>query len=135
MSRARWAWWAGCSLVGGVLVALPDADHRLVSFSRDHGPSALDALGVVILIAGWGVLGHALWAHRADLATLGRTSPPTLLAGAFAAGLGAGLVVASVLADFAHWWALGAVILGGAQVGAVLALRTGRGARQPMTAA
>lgn len=122
MTRARWAWWGACSAIGALLIALPDADNRVVSFSRNHGPSPLDALGIVVLLAGWMVLERAVWRHRRDLVARTRRAIP----GTFAAGFGAGLVVASALSDFPHWWAVGAVALGGVQVAAVLSM-AGRG--------
>lgn len=38
--------WIILSAIGVVLLSLPDADQRLFSLSRDHGVSALDAVGI-----------------------------------------------------------------------------------------
>lgn len=125
MSALRWGWWAACTVVGTVIIALPDRDDRLVSFSRGHGPSPLDAVGVLIVLAGWLVLAAALWSGRHHLVGGRRSS-----AVALSAGFGAGLLVASVMADFAHWWAVGALVLTTLQVGAALAI-PGDGRRPP----
>ena len=123
MTRARWAGWALCSALGTVLVALPDDGPRLVSLSRTHGPSALDVLGIVTLLAGWGALDQALWSQRKGLLTRLRTS--RLLAGAFLAGLGVGPIVASVFGDYQQWWVAGALLLAGLQVGVAVAATVG----------
>lgn len=120
MTRRRWASWAWCCVVGTVLVALPDRDQRLVSFSRDHGPSVVDTLGVAVLLAGWLVLDHAAWGGRRRLVT--RLGRGPLLVGALLAGLGVGLVIASVLGDLGYWWVAGAAVAAAVQLVAALAV-------------
>ena len=101
--------WAGLSAIGAAVVALPDGDNRLFSLSRAHGPSPVDALGALVLIAGWLVFAAALWRRRARIAR--RSGTPSAGVTVFALGLGAGLLVASVAGDFAYWWAVGAALL------------------------
>ena len=110
-------------VAGIVVLALPDSDRRLFSLSEEHGPSAVDALGAGISILGWLVAGRELWARRRSIVE--RTAGATLVAGAFATGVGAGLLVASVLGDFAWWWAIGAAVLAGVQVAAFVSLLRG----------
>jgi hypothetical protein len=45
--------WLVGSVVGAIVVALPDSDNRVFSLSRTHGPSPLGLVGVVILIGCW----------------------------------------------------------------------------------
>ena len=108
--------------VGAAVVALPDSGRRLISLSEAHGPSALDALGIAILLAGWLVAARELWARRH--AVLRRAGRRGTAVASFATGLGSGLLVASVFGDFAWWWAIGAALLAAVQVAAFLALRS-----------
>ena len=105
--------WVPCSAIGAAVVALPDSGPRLVSFSRAHGPSAVDAAGAAVMLVGWALFVAALWRRR-GLVRRARTGPLALIG--FALGLGAGLVVASAGADYAYWWASGAGLLVVAQL-------------------
>ncbi len=118
MTRRRWALWALCSVVGVVIIALPDRDQRLVSFSRDHGPSLVDAVGVTVLLGGWLVLDHAAWGRRKLLVT--RLGRGPLLVGALLAGLGVGVVIVSVLEDLGYWWLAGGALTAAVQLVAAL---------------
>ncbi len=118
--RSRIAWWMTASAIGGVLLALPDAGNRLVGFSDAHGLTLLDAAGVCVLIAGWLPAAAALWQRRDELAA--NVDHSARSAGLFLAGLGSGLVIASAFADFAGWWAVGALLLASTQLAALLAL-------------
>jgi len=40
-------------VIGLVLVILPDHDKSLFNFNRDHGPSTLDLMGLILIIASW----------------------------------------------------------------------------------
>jgi hypothetical protein len=51
--KRDWVIWLLGSSVGVGLVAAPDSDERLFSISRTHGPSLVDAIGSVILVAAW----------------------------------------------------------------------------------
>ncbi len=101
--------WAILSAIGAAVVALPDGDNRLFSLSRAHGPSPVDALGALVLVAGWLVFVAALWRRRARITRQAGAPPATTTV--FALGLGAGLLVASAAGDFAYWWAIGAALL------------------------
>ena len=103
---------------GLVLVALPDDGPRLFSLSGAHGPSALDGAGIGLVMAGWLVLLSPAWRRR-HLITR-HAGHPLFDLGAGLFGLGIGLVVASVVGDFAGWWAVGAALLGLVQLGALV---------------
>ena len=82
----------------------------LVPISQGHGLSLVDAVALVPLLAGTALLAGGLWRRRQALdAALGRR-PWLARSGAFVAGLGLGLLVASVYAFF-WWWAIGAALL------------------------
>lgn len=112
------------ALAGLVVIALPDSGPRLFSLSEEHGPSALDAVGIALLVAGWLVLASQAWRRRDRIARLGARR---VNAGLFLLGLGLGLLVASVLGDYDWWWALGAALLALVQVGAFVAALRGGG--------
>ena len=101
--------WAVCSVVGGAIVALPDASPRLFSFSQAHGPSAVEGIGILVLIAGWSAPLVAGWQRRDRIAEHAGT--PALGVALVALGFGAGLLVASVGSGYAYWWAIGAATL------------------------
>ncbi|HEX6683986.1 MAG TPA: hypothetical protein VF062_14375 [Candidatus Limnocylindrales bacterium] len=110
-------WWLVWSAAGVVLIVLPDSGPRLLTFSGAHGPGLVDAIGVVLLLVGNAALWRHLWRARAAFT-------PLRPLWTFLAGLGAGLVLASVTADFGAWWAVGATLLLAVQ--AALFLRTTR---------
>ena len=123
--------WAVGSAVGAAVVALPDDGPRLVSLSRTHGPSLLDAGGILVLLAAWVPVLVVLWAGRALLA--GRPGGVPAALGV----VGAVVLVASVAGDTGAEWVVGALLLLAAQVLAlaVVARRAPRaappGARHP----
>ena len=106
--------WLASSAIGGVILALPDSGPRLVSFSRAHGPSTQDVLGILLMVAGWAVFISALWPLRHRVLRHAAPRRP-FSGGVFAAGVGVGLVVASVGSDYPHWWVIGAGLLVAAQ--------------------
>lgn len=114
MMRRSVTIWALCSVIGAAVIALPDSGPRLFSFSRAHGPSAVDAIGILFLIAGWLVFLAAVWRRRDRVVRYAGTT--AFATGVFAFGLGTGLLVASVGADFPGWWVVGAVVLLGVQL-------------------
>ena len=113
--RALWRWIAVALLVVGVvLVALPDTNDRIFTLSPQHGPAAVDLAGSVLLCAAWVLLlVSTAGPWRRVRAVL---SSGTGAAIAALAGLGLGLVVASVLHQFEQWWLLGAVAAAAAQL-------------------
>ena len=114
--------WLACVAVGAAIIALPDRGPRLVSFSRAHGPGVVDAVGIVVMLAGWAVFLVVLWRRRDRLAR--RMTTGRGLVVAFAIGLGLGLAIASAGVDYPYWWAIGAMLLVGVQL--VLGYLAGR---------
>ncbi|HCT80504.1 MAG TPA: hypothetical protein DGT23_28855 [Micromonosporaceae bacterium] len=100
-------WFVILTALGVCVIALPDRGPR-VAFSADHGPGLLDAAGILLLLLGSAALWWYVWRSRNSL-----TAAPKRLRTlwTFAAGLGLGLVLASVVNDFSAWWAVGAGIL------------------------
>ena len=98
--RQRTALWVAGSVVGGAIVALPDSGRRLFSLSDSHGPSMLDLLGIVVLVATWlplAVLLPRLWRGAPRVAA----AATALLALAGAVGL-----VVTIGADLGWTWVL-----------------------------
>jgi hypothetical protein len=102
----------------------------LVPISPGHGLSLVDVVALVPLLAGTGLLAGGLRRRRQALDAALTRRPWLARAGAFAAGLGLGLLVASVFAFF-WWWAIGAALLSStllaAAVVAALGERQGAG--------
>ena len=96
--------------MGAVVVALPDSDQRVFSFSRTHGPSPLDLLGVAVLVGCWLPIAVVLppsW--RAMDAVRARFA-------AACAVLGAAALVVTIGADLGWLWILAAGALLVAQI-------------------
>jgi hypothetical protein len=106
-------WWLAWSAAGVAVIALPDEGPGLIAFSGEHGPGLLDAAGILLLLIGSGVLWGYLIRHRARLS---ETVASVRTLWTFAAGVGAGLVLASVAGDFSAWWVVGAALLAGVQM-------------------
>ncbi|MDQ4149996.1 MAG: hypothetical protein M3164_08430 [Actinomycetota bacterium] len=118
-----WRAWAICTIVGVLLIALPDSDDRIFSFSEEHGPALADLIGTVVLLAGWVLLCGLIWNGRSNLRRAGPQAIGPLIATAIA---GLVLLVWSIRNDEGRWWMLGALLIAGAQfAGAVIAGRTG----------
>lgn len=100
--------WLVLSVVGAMIVAIPDQGGRIVSFSPRHGPSAIDAVGIGVLLAGWVAFLVPLWSFRAEI----QRRRLTALGGV----LGAGVTVWSVSTDSGRWWMVGAALLVAVQV-------------------
>lgn len=97
------------AVLGVGVLALPASleGPRLVEFGPGHGPSTLDLVGIVLLTPG------GMWLLAVlvrALPSLGLT-PRALFGLGCAAGLGLGLLLASVYAGFTGWWAIGAAAL------------------------
>jgi hypothetical protein len=106
----RVAAWIVGSAVGAVVVALPDSDQRVFSFSRTHGPSPLDLLGVAILVGCWlpvAIALPSLW--RAAGGTSARFA-------AALAVLGAAALVVTIGANLGWVWLVAAGALVVAQI-------------------
>ncbi|MET8267921.1 hypothetical protein ACPXB5_19640 [Micromonospora arida] len=102
---------AALLIVAGVLVLfVPAGDEGrvLVPISEGHGLSAVDGIGAGLLALG-GTWLEVLVVRRLPYLAL---PPRALFALGLLAGLGVGLLVASVFAAFFWWWAVGAATLG-----------------------
>jgi hypothetical protein len=102
--------WIAGSVVGAAIVALPDSDERVFSFSRTHGPSPLDLLGVAVLVGSWlpiALLMPSLW--RATGGAPARAAAAT-------AALGAAGLVITIGADMGWVWLIAAAALVIAQI-------------------
>lgn len=102
---------AAVLIVAGVLVLFVPAGREgqvLVPVSEGHGLSAVDAIGAALLAVG-GTWLEVLVVRRLPYLAL----PPRALFGlGLLAGIGVGLVIASVFSGFFWWWAVGATALG-----------------------
>ncbi|MEV1331916.1 hypothetical protein AB0J20_20340 [Micromonospora costi] len=98
-------------IVAGVLILfVPAGDEGpvLVRVSEGHGLSAVDGVGAALLAIG-GTWLEVLVVRRLPHLAL----PPRALFGlGLLAGLGVGLLIASVFSGFFWWWAVGATALG-----------------------
>lgn len=88
--------WGVLSLAGSAVVAVPDSGPPIVPFSRTHGPSLVDAVGVVLLLVGWAAFLLPLWRYRRAISHRG------LLVAAVT--IGAALLGWSVATDTGMWW-------------------------------
>ena len=105
--------WALLAGAGAILLALPDAAPAIVTLSPEHGPSFIDGLGIVGLLAGFGVLLGVILRRRAALTRSLKTRLWLVAGLAFLAGVGSGLVLAGVFTAFRAWWMVGTLLLQG----------------------
>jgi hypothetical protein len=129
----RWLVAAGALLVvGAALLAVPDRLEGpvLVAISAGHGLSLLDLLGLVPLLGAASLLFAGLWRRRRRLRAAAVRRPGRAAAGVFAAGVGLGLIVASVWSFF-WWWAIGAGLFTAAVVAAALVAAQGSTSEAP----
>jgi len=97
-------------VVGVLVLFIPTAGEGrvLLPISEGHGLSAVDAVGATLLALG-GTWLEVLVVRRLPYLAL----PPRALFGlGLLAGLGVGLLIASVFSGFFWWWAVGAAALG-----------------------
>lgn len=98
-------------IAAGIVVLFVPAGGEgrvLVPISEGHGLSLVDSLGAGLLAVG-GTWLEVLVVRRLPSLAL----PPRALFGlGLLAGLGIGLLIASVFSAFFWWWAVGAVALG-----------------------
>lgn len=111
--RRIWLWVAGSALGVAVLV-VPDTGPRVFSFSETHGPSAVDVVGISILVGAWLPTVALIWTGRSRLGSRGGRL-------GVVAVVGVGLLVATIAWDLGHAWVVAVAFLVGAQV---IALRT-----------
>lgn len=111
MYLRRIAVWALPMTIGAVLIALPDTGPRLFSFSSEHGPSLTDFTGIVLLLIGYVAMSAPIIRQQRSVRHALVRRPRLTMAVSFAAGLGTGLLLASVLVDFWWWWLVGSVVL------------------------
>jgi hypothetical protein len=104
--------WVVLSAAGVLIVSIPDDGPRVIALSAGHGPSALDAAGIVVLLAGWVAFLAPLFRSRHRI-----HHAPTL---ALVALAGAALVAWSVATDTGDWWVLGVMVLVAVQLFAAL---------------
>jgi hypothetical protein len=122
--NVRWPAWPFTLMALGIaLLAAPAAIEgpELLPISPGHALSALDAVGVMPLVAGTCWLYAGLWQRRARLQAMVAATPAAAGAAIFAAGLGLGLLLASVFSTFFWWWAVGAATFAAVLVGAARA--------------
>ena len=132
--RAGMRWLLGCGslFVLALLLFVAPAGLEgpvLVPISPGHGLSLVDVVALAPLLAGTGLLAGGLWGRRQVLADDLTRRPGVAWAGAFATGLGLGLLVASVFVFF-WWWAIGAALLTAMLFGAALVASGSEGARR-----
>ena len=103
----------GLIVLAIVLFAAPGRfeGRVVVPISPGHGLSVLDAVALVPLLIGQALVFSGLWARRTRLSRAIQTSPGLGSLGVFTAGVGLGLMIASVISLFFWWWAVGAVLL------------------------
>lgn len=120
--RSRLAMWFLGSLLGAVVIGLPDDHVRVLALSRTHEPSLVDLLGVALLFAVWAPVVALLWSSRA--ATRGRWA----VAAAVLGSAGLLLLGITIARDTGREWLLAAALLVGAQLVALGAIgQSGRG--------
>ncbi len=115
MKRAKW-FSVGITLVivGLVCLALPDVfeGREILVISPGHALSILDAFALVPLVFGASLLEYGIWRQRREVMQIWINNPASGAGVCFGAGIGLGLLLASVFSSFSLWWALGALIFG-----------------------
>ena len=102
--------WLVGSAIGGLIVALPDSDDRVFSFSQTHGPSPLDLVGVVVLVVAWvpvAVLLPSLWRS---------VKRGTAWFAGVLSVFGTAALIVTIGADLGWWWLAAVAILVVAQL-------------------
>ena len=109
--------------IGVTILALPARVEgpRLVEVAAGHAVSAVDAVGIVPLVAGSAWLHRGLWVRRRRLEAWVKRRPGRAVATFSAAALGLGLLLASAFSAFFWWWAVGAVLFLAVHVPIVMA--------------
>ena len=107
-------WLFGCAallVLALALFAVPAGveGRDLVPISPGHALSLVDAVALVPLLGGFAVLAIGLWRRREHLGVVIKGAPWPASTVSFAAGIGLGLLLASVF-PFFWWWAIGAAL-------------------------
>jgi hypothetical protein len=95
--------------LGTALVVIPDSDKRLFSISKTHGPSILDAIGMVLILIPYCWLIIETWKRKPRILKYQHSGVFRL--GLFLTGLGYGMIIASVLGDYEYWWIIGIILV------------------------
>ena len=123
--RWRLAIWVLGSAIGVAVLALPDRGPRLVSFSAEHGPTTVDAVGIVVLVGAWLPIAWFLWTGRRWLATsAGRVCGVVAL-------VGIALLVVTIAFDLGRSWLVGVVLVVAAQAWALTGVAHASVVRRP----
>jgi hypothetical protein len=101
-------------VTGLFIVALPDTGPRLFSLSEIHGPSTVDAFGLMLVLIPYTMLVVRVWKRRLRLRAYKKSL--AFKFGLFVFVVGLFLVVISVVRDVSHWWALGAILMAIVQI-------------------
>lgn len=120
--------WVMASTLGAAILALPDDDARLFSFSETHGPSAVDVAGMVVLLAGWLPVAWVMWSRRATIDGFSRRWAGIL------AVAGAGMLVVTIGLDLGASWLVAVAVLVAAQVVALRSVALSGRTRPPASA-
>jgi hypothetical protein len=114
-AKRRICLWVAGSALGVAVLVLPDTGPRVFSFSESHGPSAVDAVGMSILVAAWLPIAALIWTGRSRLGDRGR------LLGVVTA-LGVAVLLGAIGWDLGKAWGAPVAVLVGAQVIALRAV-------------
>ena len=117
-------WLLGCGLLFAAALALFVVPAGLegpvlVPISPGHGLSLLDSMALVPLLGGTILLFAGLWRRRKRLDAALNHRTWLARVGVFGAGLGLGLLLASVF-PFFWWWAIGATLFAATVLAAAL---------------
>jgi hypothetical protein len=128
-------WLRGYGILLGLALALFAVPGRfegplLVAISPGHGLALVDVVALVPLLGGLALLFGGLCRRRERLGAALRRRPGAAGAVVFGAGMGLGLLIASVFVFF-WWWAIGAVLVTAALAAAVVASRDEPGRASP----
>lgn len=108
--------WATTTAAGGVVLAAPDTGPRVFSLSETHGPSLVDSVGILVLVAGWLPVPVMLYRSRALV-------PPSVWTAAGCTALVGALALAvTIRRDLGWWWVPSAAALAVAQAMPLVAL-------------
>jgi hypothetical protein len=105
--------WVVGSAVGVAVLAIRDGGPRVVSLSAEHGPTAVDVVGIAALVGAWLPIAWLLWSRRSWIGTAsGRAC-------AAVAVVGVVVLVVTVAFDLGTVWAVAVLLMVAAQVWAL----------------